>query len=1047
MLNTMTDEELILRYGQTTETEALEELVQRYYPSAFRAAMHMLGNASCAEDAAQEAFINLIKSAGRFEQGRNFQSWWKGILYNCIRKEARKRTNQSKRDQGFAAQNPDILPDTTVDTLIFNEVREEVLALPVELREAVMLRYFDGHTHQEVANILGCAPGTASSRIRRGLESLQESLGANRFKAASISLTAILTQLGEAEAQVSVPSAQFLVKAASATKTSSTVLLQIVLLVLAFSSLTFIMPDSETESSENPRALAKRRAALKSKGKRDGSRDESEESAGEKTASSKEDQDSESKAGVSGPKNSTFSGERSAGLMKESEKVRGSGFVVLDPEGRPSENVELWFQKSNALLQRGRPETLFRPVSHFYRARSDKNGFVALPQLGPSELFTVYAQRGKLGSALGPVSHSSIAGKAVTLQDLSIPKSSFAVWLAQVKQAEAPGRAAEITIYRKNGRRVFFNDRYRSMVGQDGRLVLGDLTPMKAIFIVQVEGFAPFQTKTLDFRAGQALQTSLDLQAQTTLAGDLLCPPGVEAKDVRVHARAVDDPSRRTLFAKLSQDSRYQFTNLRPGQSYVVGASAFGYGTIPQKVTVTVESQEGPKLDLGAGPQIKGRLVTPKGLPHARLQVRFFNDVSSPEARGYVAVTDENGYFSISGIAEGAYRYRYELERGDTIDYDQAYGADGKRSIVTVKGSMTRLGTLVYDSSADCIVIEGRVVDGSGNGVKDALLRLDDGFSPQESRSGEDGRYSYRLKRAGLYRIQARSINFVGTERELKLSLGDSRKLDLSLDVPAAKIVGQILAAPERSRGGLGATVKRLTGKRALLSGIEFVTCDRQGRFQFLGLEAGRYSLRVGDFQCLVDLEAGQKVKKVVDLRKATNTVLLAITGLPDSSPYRPSSLSLSWEAREGLSHGAIWQRVQKSKTLFRYLPAGPLTATVKLRGTRNMIQFSQALRLAEGQKELTLPVAMSSAEGSLSGRLAKLKYQWVIAANSDLRASSFVRRDGRFGFDSLPTGRYWIVASDSPDLALEKVQANGDELQVKSGVTQNIHSLNYIKE
>ena len=368
MLKTMTDEELILRYGQTTETEALEELVQRYYPSAFRAAMHMLGNASCAEDAAQEAFINLIKSAGRFEQGRNFQSWWKGILYNCIRKEARKRTNQSKRDQGFAAQNPDVLPDTTVNTLIFNEVREEVLALPVELREAVMLRYFDGHTHQEVANILGCAPGTASSRIRRGLESLQESLGAHRFKAASISLTAILTQLGEAEAHVSTPSAQFLVKAASKAITSSTVILQVVLLVLALSSLTFIMPDSETENSENPRSLAQRRAALKSTGTTENSPRATDPSVDEITASSGDGQETESKAGGTGVKDSATAEKRSTAMMNQgSDPDKATTFVVLDPAGQACENVELWFQKSNALLQRGRPETLFRPVSHFHK--------------------------------------------------------------------------------------------------------------------------------------------------------------------------------------------------------------------------------------------------------------------------------------------------------------------------------------------------------------------------------------------------------------------------------------------------------------------------------------------------------------------------------------------------------------------------------------------------------------------------------------------------------------------------------------------------------
>jgi RNA polymerase sigma-70 factor (ECF subfamily) len=56
------------------------------------------------------------------------------------------------------------------------EVGRHVQALPLDVRVAVVLHFYEGQTHDEVAEVVGCPKGTASSRIRRGLEKLKESL-------------------------------------------------------------------------------------------------------------------------------------------------------------------------------------------------------------------------------------------------------------------------------------------------------------------------------------------------------------------------------------------------------------------------------------------------------------------------------------------------------------------------------------------------------------------------------------------------------------------------------------------------------------------------------------------------------------------------------------------------------------------------------------------------------------------------------------------------------------------------------------------------------
>jgi hypothetical protein len=69
---TQSDEALLLEYASSGNAEAFSLLMKRYWAFAYRVGLRSLGDPVLGEDAAQEAFVALMRGAGRFEHGRPF---------------------------------------------------------------------------------------------------------------------------------------------------------------------------------------------------------------------------------------------------------------------------------------------------------------------------------------------------------------------------------------------------------------------------------------------------------------------------------------------------------------------------------------------------------------------------------------------------------------------------------------------------------------------------------------------------------------------------------------------------------------------------------------------------------------------------------------------------------------------------------------------------------------------------------------------------------------------------------------------------------------
>ena len=164
-------EPALVRAAQRGSAEAFAELFRRHWPSAHRAAWLVVHDATAAEDVAQEAFLAAVRSLDRFDRRRPFGPWLHRIVVNRAIDYARAR--ELRREVADAGLEPAVFdrPDAPGD-----DVLGALAALPPDQRAVIVMRHLLGFTPGEIASALGLPRGTVNSRLRRGLDGLQEAV-------------------------------------------------------------------------------------------------------------------------------------------------------------------------------------------------------------------------------------------------------------------------------------------------------------------------------------------------------------------------------------------------------------------------------------------------------------------------------------------------------------------------------------------------------------------------------------------------------------------------------------------------------------------------------------------------------------------------------------------------------------------------------------------------------------------------------------------------------------------------------------------------------
>jgi RNA polymerase sigma factor (sigma-70 family) len=172
-------DEALLSLVASSDDQALEELYDRFSRVAYSLALRILRDEALAQDAVQEAFLAVWRSADRFLAERAKASTWILTLVHRRSVDLVRREDRRRGEPLESTAEP-TAPVTTEEeaTLGFERriVQEALAQLSPEQREALELGYYGGLTQSELAERLGQPLGTIKSRMFAGLSRLRDLL-------------------------------------------------------------------------------------------------------------------------------------------------------------------------------------------------------------------------------------------------------------------------------------------------------------------------------------------------------------------------------------------------------------------------------------------------------------------------------------------------------------------------------------------------------------------------------------------------------------------------------------------------------------------------------------------------------------------------------------------------------------------------------------------------------------------------------------------------------------------------------------------------------
>lgn len=185
------DAELMNRF-KAGDARSFELLLARHRKSVYHFCLRMVGERTAAEDAMQEVFLRVVKSAKGWEHQAKFSTWLFTIARNhcidAIRKASYRKTaslDQSLKeseDQGTTlgdrvADDEAMAPDRGAESLrLRSTLATAIASLSEEQREVFVMRQYSGVPFKEIADIVGVSENTVKSRMRYALEHMRGSL-------------------------------------------------------------------------------------------------------------------------------------------------------------------------------------------------------------------------------------------------------------------------------------------------------------------------------------------------------------------------------------------------------------------------------------------------------------------------------------------------------------------------------------------------------------------------------------------------------------------------------------------------------------------------------------------------------------------------------------------------------------------------------------------------------------------------------------------------------------------------------------------------------
>ncbi|MCI0633680.1 MAG: RNA polymerase sigma factor [Actinobacteria bacterium] len=174
------DEDLVRRF-LSGDRAAFAALVERHERRVYNLALRMTGREEDARDAAQDAFLTVLRKLSSFRGEAAFTTWLHRVTMNACYDLLRKRQRAPLLDLGDEDRpkvEPPPVPDHADVSDLSIDVQRALMQVPEDFRAVMILHDVHDLPQEEVAAILGVPVGTVKSRLHRGRVALARAMGA-----------------------------------------------------------------------------------------------------------------------------------------------------------------------------------------------------------------------------------------------------------------------------------------------------------------------------------------------------------------------------------------------------------------------------------------------------------------------------------------------------------------------------------------------------------------------------------------------------------------------------------------------------------------------------------------------------------------------------------------------------------------------------------------------------------------------------------------------------------------------------------------------------
>jgi RNA polymerase sigma-70 factor (ECF subfamily) len=183
----LSDRELsreIIESCRSGDRDAFRVLYEQHKDRVYSISLYFFhGDPVAASDVTQQVFLKLMTSIQQFRGDAEFSTWLYRLVVNACMDVARSRKSDAvtqNRSLLEAFASPGSQEEDYARAQVASSVRDAVSALPPKFRIAVLLRYFEDLSYDQMAKVLHCSMGTVASRLSRGHRILAERLSGVR---------------------------------------------------------------------------------------------------------------------------------------------------------------------------------------------------------------------------------------------------------------------------------------------------------------------------------------------------------------------------------------------------------------------------------------------------------------------------------------------------------------------------------------------------------------------------------------------------------------------------------------------------------------------------------------------------------------------------------------------------------------------------------------------------------------------------------------------------------------------------------------------------